>query len=145
MLASSGLPLSMWGEAVHTAIYVKNRLSHRAVKTTSYEELHGEKPSIKHLQPFGRKCYVHVLPEQRKAGSKLLPRAKEGQLVGYASGIDKIYRIYISSENRIVETRQIRFAPFEENQSEHQSEKQHGDEESTAKETFKSVVLSLRS
>jgi hypothetical protein len=105
MLASSGLPLSMWGEAVHTAVYVKNRLPHRAVKMTSYEELHGEKSSIKHLQSFERKCYVHVLPEQRKAGSKLLLRAKEDQIVGYASSIDKIYRIYISSENRIIETR----------------------------------------
>jgi hypothetical protein len=77
MLASSGLSLSMWGEAVHTAVYVKNRLPHRAVKTTSYEELHGEKSSIKHLQPFERKYYVYVLSEQRKVDSKLLLRAKK--------------------------------------------------------------------
>jgi hypothetical protein len=145
MLASSGLSLSMWGEAVHTAVYVKNRLSHRAIKMTSYEELHDEKLFIKHLQSFGRKCYVHVLSEQRKVGSKLLLRAKKGQIVEYASSIDKIYRIYISSENRIVESRQIRFASFKECQFEHQSEKQHDDEESTAEETLKSVVLSLKS
>src|SRR5215213_8116152 len=77
MLASSNLPLSMWGEAVHTAIYVKNRLSHRAVRTTSYEKLHNEKPSIKHLQSFEQRCYVHVLSKQRKTGSKLLLRAKK--------------------------------------------------------------------
>src|SRR5215213_203154 len=144
MLTSSNLPLSMWGETVHTAIYVKNRLPHRAVKTTPYEELHGEKPSIKHLQPFEQKCYVHVLPEQRKAGSKLLPRAKKGRLVGYTSGIDKIYRIYIPSEKRIVESRQVKFAPFEEVHTEEQQEleKKPTKEE---KEQPESVVLPLRS
>jgi hypothetical protein len=143
MLVSSGLPPSMWGEAVHTAVYIKNRLPHRAVKTTPYEELHGEKPSIKHLQPFERKCYVHVLPEQRKAGSKLLLRAKEGRLVGYVSSTDKIYRVYISSEHRIVESRQVRFAPLENKQS--KSKPQQDEEESTAEETLNSVVLPLRS
>src|SRR5215213_1648731 len=83
MLASSNLSLSMWDEAVHTAVYVKNRLSHRAVQTTSYEKLHDEKPSIKHLQPFEQKCYVHVLSEQRKTDSKLLLRAKKDRLVEY--------------------------------------------------------------
>jgi hypothetical protein len=133
----------MWGEAVHTAVYIKNRLSHRAVKITPYEELHGEKPFIKHLQSFGRKCYVHVLPEQRKAGSKLLLRAKEGRLVGYVSSTDKIYRVYISSEHRIVESRQVRFASLENKQS--KSKPEQDEEESTAEETPKSVVLPLRS
>src|SRR5215213_2115759 len=145
MLASSNLPLSMWGEAVHTAVYVKNRLPHRAVKTTPYEELHGEKPSIKHLKPFGQKCYVHVLPEQRKAGSKLLPRAKEDRLVGYTSGTDKIYRIYIPSENRIVESRQVKFAPFEENHTEEQQELREEKPTKEEKEQLESVVLPLRS
>jgi hypothetical protein len=49
MLMSSDLSSSMWEETVHTAIYIKNRLSHRAMKITSYEKLHGEKPFIKHL------------------------------------------------------------------------------------------------
>src|SRR5215218_239824 len=145
MLASSNLPLSMWGEAVHTAVYVKNRLPHRAVRTTPYEELHGEKPSIKHLQPFGQKCYGHVLPEQRNAGSKLLPRAKEGRLVGYTSGTDKIYRIYIPSEKRIVESRQVKFAPFEENHTEKQQELREEKSTKEEKEQPESVVLSLRS
>src|SRR5215213_5709709 len=146
MLTSSNLPLSMWGEAVHTAIYVKNRLSHRAIQTTLYEKLHDEKPFIKHLQPFEQKCYVHVLPEQRKAGSKLLLRAKEGRLVGYTSGTDKIYRIYISSENRIVESRQVKFAPFEENHTEKQQELRDKEESTREeKEQPESVVLSLRS
>jgi hypothetical protein len=113
------------------------------MKITSYEKLHGEKPFIKHLQPFRRKCYVHVLSEQRKAGSKLLLRAKEDRLVEYVSSTDKIYRVYISSEHRIVESHQIRFAPLENQQSKSKSEQD--EEESTAEETLNSVVLSLRS
>jgi hypothetical protein len=113
------------------------------VKITLYEELHGEKPFIKYLQSFERKYYVHVLPEQRKAGSKLLLRAKEDRLVGYVSSTDKIYRVYISSEYRIVESRQVRFASLENQQSKSKSEQD--EEESTAEETLNSVVLPLRS
>jgi hypothetical protein len=133
----------MWGEAVHTAIYIKNRLPHRAIKITPYEKLHGKKPSIKHLQSFRRKCYVHVLSEQRKTGSKLLLRAKEGRLVEYVSSTDKIYRGYSLSEHRIVESRQVRFTSLENQQS--KSKLNQDEEESTAEETLNSVVLSLRS
>ena len=68
-----------------TAVYIKNRLPHSALPTqqTPYEALKGEKPSIKHLQPFGRKCYVHIPEEARPSGSKLLPRAIEGRFLGY--------------------------------------------------------------
>jgi hypothetical protein len=113
------------------------------VKITSYEKLHGEKSFIKHLQSFERKCYVHVLSEQRKTDSKLLLRAKEGRLVEYVSSTDKIYRVYISSEHRIVESRQIRFASLENQQS--KSKPNQDEEVSTAEETLNSVVLPLRS
>jgi hypothetical protein len=59
------------------------------------------------------------------------------------SSTDKIYRVYISSEHRIVESRQIRFASLENQQSKSKSEQD--EEESTAEETSNSVVLSLRS
>ena len=114
MLNSSGMNLSFWSEAIDTAVYTKNRLPHQAFenKKTPYEVLHAEKPSIKHLQPFGRECYVHIAKEQRPAGTKLLPRAYEGKFVGYKEATDKIYRIYIPSKRRIIETRQVTFAPL---------------------------------
>jgi hypothetical protein len=113
------------------------------VKITPYEKLHDEKPFIKHLQSFERKCYVHVLSEQRKTGSKLLLRAKEDRLVEYASSTDKIYRVYILSEQRIVESRQNRFASLDNQQSKSKSEQD--EEESTAEEIPNSVILPLRS
>ena len=114
MFAGTSLPRSLWAEAINTAVYTKNRLPHQGLErgTTPYEALHGTKPSIEHLQPFGRKCFAHILPKQRKAGSKLMPRAKQGHFVGYNLATHKIYRIYISSENKLVETRHVKFAPF---------------------------------
>ena len=75
----------LWAEAAATAVYIKNRLPHSALpkQQTPYEVLKGEKPSKKHLQPFGQKCYVHIPEEARPSGSKLLPRAIEGRFLGY--------------------------------------------------------------
>ena len=85
----------LWAEAAATAVYTKNRLPHSALpkQQTPYEALKSEKPSIKHLQPFGRKCYMHIPEEARPSGSKLLPRAIEGLFLGYEKS-DKIYRIW---------------------------------------------------
>ena len=109
MLNGGNLPLSLWSEAISTAVYFKNRIPHKAVKeSTPYEALHGKKPSIQHLQPVGRKCYVHIPEEQRGLGSKLLPRALEGKFIGYTEST-KIFRIYIPSQHKVTETRQVRF------------------------------------
>ena len=43
----TGLPLSLWSEAYNTAVYLKNIVSHKAVKeSTPYEVLHSSKPLI---------------------------------------------------------------------------------------------------
>src|SRR5258705_702976 len=105
----TGLPMAVWSEAIATAVYLKNRVPHKAVKeSTPYEALHGNKPTIQHLQPFGRKCYVHIPEEKRPDGSKLLPRALEGKFIGYTES-NKIFRIYIPSQHKVVQTRQVRF------------------------------------
>src|SRR6266480_139739 len=67
---------------------------------------------FQYLQPFGRKCYVHVPVEKRPPGTKLLPRAVEGIFVGYTDST-KIYRIYVPSRHKIEVTRQVRFAPLD--------------------------------
>ena len=103
----NSLTLKLWAEAVATAVYLRNRLPNRSIgNSTPYESLYKQKPSIHHVRPYGTKCFVHIPEEARKAGTKLLPRAIEGYLVGYTSS-DKIYRIYIPSQHKISETRQI--------------------------------------
>ena len=92
----------LWAEAAATPVYVKNRLPHVALSRdpatnpandiTPFEALNGHKPSIKHLQPFGRACFVHIPEESRPPGSKLLARSIEGRCCGYTEST-KIYRI----------------------------------------------------
>ena len=51
----------LWAEVVLTSVYIKNHQPHSALKNlTSYEAFYGSKPSIQHLQPFSRECYIHV-------------------------------------------------------------------------------------
>ena len=63
----------LWAEAAATAVYVKNRLPHAAFSNdiTPFEALNGHKPTIKHLQAFGRVCSVHMPEESRPPDSKL--------------------------------------------------------------------------
>jgi len=103
----TSLPMALWAEAIATAVYLRNRIPNRSIgKTTPYESLYNKKPLIKHLRPYGTKCFVHLPGEKRQRGTKLLPRAIEGYLIGYTSS-DKIYRVYIPSQHKVTETRQI--------------------------------------
>ena len=71
-----------------------------------YESLYNKKPLINHLRPYGTKVFVHLPEEKRQPATKLMPRAIEGYLIGYTY-TDKIYRIYISSQHKVSETRQV--------------------------------------
>ncbi|KAI0996392.1 hypothetical protein K3495_g11788 [Podosphaera aphanis] len=103
---------NLWAEAISTACYLKNCLPHSRLPNniTPHESLLYEKPSIDHLQPFGKTCYVHIHKDSRKPGSKLLPRAIEGKFVGYTNST-KTFRIYIPSQNKVIESPTVRFAP----------------------------------
>jgi hypothetical protein len=99
----------LWQEAVHTAVYLKNRLPHSAVKDqTPYEAFRGEKPTIQHLPPFGRECYIHIQVEKRPPGSKLLPRAEKGIFVGYTESIH-IYKVFVPSRKHLFTSRDVKF------------------------------------
>jgi len=75
--SASTYDMKLWAEAVLTSVYIKNRQPHSALKDlTPFEALYGTKPSIQHLQPFGKECYIHVLYQKRTDGKKLSPRAQ---------------------------------------------------------------------
>jgi len=51
----------LWAEAVLTSVYKKNRQPHSALEDQTPDEAsNGAKASIKHIQPFGRECSIHV-------------------------------------------------------------------------------------
>ena len=59
-----------------------------------FEAFHYKKPSISHLQPFGRKCFIYIPEERCLPGSKLILRAEEGIFLGYTN-TPCIYKVYI--------------------------------------------------
>ena len=102
----------LWAEAVQTIVYVKNRQPHAAVKgQTPYEAFYGSKPTIHHLQPFGRECYIHIPKDKRPPGSKLSPRAQRGLFVGYTN-VNHHYRVFIPQDKRTAVSGDVFFPPL---------------------------------
>jgi hypothetical protein len=107
ILHHSGLPKTLWGEAIHFAVWLKNRTSTRVLgDTTPHERLHRAKPNLAGLPEWGQSVWVHDT-----SGSKLDARAKEGRWVGFDSESTHAHRIYWPGKNSVSVERDIKFAP----------------------------------
>ena len=104
MLFFSGLPKSLWGEAISHAVYLKNQSSTRALDgKTPYEVFYGTKPNLRNLPEFGSKVWVHTT-----SGSKLDGRSVVGRWVGFdeeSSG----HRIYSPDTRTVSAQRSVKF------------------------------------
>ncbi|KAF7815226.1 Retrovirus-related Pol polyprotein from transposon TNT 1-94 [Senna tora] len=60
MISHSSLPDSLWGEALKTAVYIRNRVPTKAVTKTPYEIWTNKKPCIWHLHVWG--CPAEARP-----------------------------------------------------------------------------------
>ena len=78
MLSYSMLPISFWGYALRTAIYILNDVPFKSVPQTPHELWIGHKLSLHHLRIFG--CLAHVL--KRKI-EKIESRSETCIFVGY--------------------------------------------------------------
>ena len=58
-MAQSNLPISYWGDALLTVVYIFNRVPSKAVSSTQYKLWTGKKPNLSHLRPCGSAAYVH--------------------------------------------------------------------------------------
>ena len=81
MISYSSLPLSFWGYALQTAVYILNVVPSMSIQHTPLELWSGRKPSLRHIRIWG--CTVHVL--KGKTG-KLEPRTEVCLFVGYPKG-----------------------------------------------------------
>src|SRR5258706_1894519 len=100
-----------WAEAYAAAVYTKNRLPHSSLQDmTPFEAFHHKKPSISHLQLFGRKCFIHIPKERRLPGSKVMPQAEEGIFLGYTD-TPNIYKVHILARSHtfIVSALDVKF------------------------------------
>lgn len=105
MMIEKKLPKNFWAEAVHTAVYLLNRLPTRSVQgMTPVEAWFGSKPSAKHVKVFGSACYIHVPAVKR---GKLDDKAEIGIFLGYAAQ-SKGYRVYKVEAKKVVVCRDVK-------------------------------------
>ncbi|CAK9804033.1 Retrovirus-related Pol polyprotein from transposon TNT 1-94 [Anthophora plagiata] len=106
MLTQSKLPMSLWAEAVSTAVYIRNRCPTRKLNDiTPYEGWTGEKPYVGFLRIFGSKV---IALEKGARLNKFMPRGKEYILVGYSQE-SKAYRLWERGTRQIAVKRDVRF------------------------------------
>jgi transposase InsO family protein len=106
MLHDSQLGDAFWGEALLTAVYIHNRVSHRALNSrTPYEAWSGHKPGVGHMRAFGSLAFAHVPKVGR---NKLALRARRCVFLGYEPDA-KVYRLWDLSANRIIVSRDVDF------------------------------------
>lgn len=106
MLHESGLPPSLWAEAVNTAAYIRNRSPTKVLgEVTPYEKWYSKKPSVAHFKTFG--CDAVVLQKQR-TGGKLEPKGLKMKFVGYEN-FSKGYRLFNTERREIVKARDVIF------------------------------------
>lgn len=105
MLSDAGLPEAYWAEAYSTFAYIHNRTGVSLDPSkTPFEALHGKKPSLAHIRPFGCLAYVPVAPELR---SKLNAKARNRVLVGYNR--DAAYRLIDPVTHKVEFSRDVVF------------------------------------
>lgn len=112
MLCESGLPKSLWGEAVNTAAYVLNRLPLNGNGKSPQEILFNDaRPLDAH--EFGSDVYVMIPYEKRR---KLDDKAEKCKFVGYDE-MSKGFRILTKSRS-IKVAREVVFLDTKENWNE---------------------------
>ena len=105
LLYHGNLPLSLWGEAVSTVVYLRNRSPTANLDVTPFEKLFHAKPNLQHLRVFGCTAYVKVPDENRR---KLDAKAEKGIFVGYPDG-SKGYKVYVPAKRQMVRSRDVKF------------------------------------
>ena len=61
MLTDAELSPMFWAEALSTAVYLRNRITSKALKDiTPHEAWTGKKPNVEHLRTLGCTAYAHV-------------------------------------------------------------------------------------
>jgi deoxyuridine 5'-triphosphate nucleotidohydrolase len=90
MLHSAGLGPEYWSYALLSAVYIKNRLPHSALKMTPYQAFTGQRPDLSRARIFGSRVYA------RKTGNKkakLDNHTSEGVFLAFTPTAKNVYYI----------------------------------------------------
>lgn len=109
VIISSGLPRSLWGEALLHIVWLKNQSPTKALKgRTPYEIVYDIPPNLKDVPIWGQDVWVH----DKKSG-KVGVRAQKGRWVGYDLNSNG-HRIYFKGVNngfgRVAVERSVTFS-----------------------------------
>jgi hypothetical protein len=105
LLSASGLPASLWGEALKHMVWIRNRSPTKALDgMTPYEAVYGEKPTLKGVREWGSLCWI------TRKSSKISERAEEGRWIGF-DGSSKGHRIYWPTRRSISVEHDVNFTP----------------------------------
>ena len=99
MLNDAQLPLQLWGYAIETASYIRNRTPIGPGGLTPEEAYSGKKPYIGHLRAYGCIAYAQVPEEIR--GNKLETTGIRTCLVGYMP-TSRQYQLFEPERRRII-------------------------------------------
>ena len=105
ILSYSTQPISFWGYALSTAMYLLNLLPSKFVSKTSVELWTRRKPSMRHLHIWG--CPAHVL---KGKSDKLPSKIEVVFFVGYPNGAveglfysHKANKVFVSTNAKLLE------------------------------------------
>ena len=105
LLSASGLPASLWGEALKHMVWIRNRSPAKALDgMTPFEAVYGRKPTLKGAREWGSPCLV------TKKTSKIRDRAEEGRWIGF-NDASKGHRIYWPTRRSISVEYDVNFTP----------------------------------
>jgi Reverse transcriptase (RNA-dependent DNA polymerase)/gag-polypeptide of LTR copia-type/Integrase core domain/GAG-pre-integrase domain len=122
MLIEGDVDVSLWGEAIHTAVYTRNRCPTSALKgKTPFTLWHDKKPDVGFFRVFGSKAFVLDTSPKR---NKLMPKSLPGVFVGYDDDI-KGYRVWIKGEKNVRVSRNVIIKDEGENVLKTKNEKEY--------------------
>ena len=107
MMEHMSVPKRFWAEVLSTAVYIRNRVTSRALPSnlTPHHIWKKSTPTVSHLRVFGCKCW-YTLPSAKV--KKLDARANSAIFVGYAEH-SKAYKIIDIESGKVVVSRDVTF------------------------------------
>ena len=103
MMCFTKLPISFWGHALETAIYILNRVPSKSISSTPYDIWRSKKPNLKYLKIWGCPAYV-----KRNFGHKLDARSDRCLFIGYPRNSIG-YLFYHPTEQKVFVSRHATF------------------------------------
>ena len=110
MLHQANLPKTLWAEAAHFTVWLKNRMSTQIPGyITPYERLYGEKPDLGSVPEWGQYVWVNN-PARSDSEFPMDSQATEARWVGFDANNIHAHRVYWPGRNCVTVEQNVSFA-----------------------------------